>query len=106
MAVRKRKGRVQLATLLAGGLSLGKCRDTGRFWLGGEEAGLSCLLSFTLGTGGEQLLLPWGEFTYTASPTMGEPLLIRVDVELGPFFNTRLNWKGPSSFTQVTQEKP
>lgn len=88
-----------------GGLSLGKCRDAQRFWLGGEEAGLSSLLCLALGTRGQQLLLPQGEFTFTASPTKGEPLLLRVAFEVGSLLNTQLNWKGPSSFTQVPQGK-
>lgn len=51
-------GRVKSATLLAGGLSFGKSRDTKRFWLGrgGEGcvtgAGLSCCC-LALGTRGE-----------------------------------------------------
>lgn len=53
------------SSLLAQGLSLGKCRDTLRFWLRGE--GLGSALSFLSLSELEEtvLLLLWGEFAAT-----------------------------------------
>lgn len=82
-------------SLLAGGFSLGKGRGTMGFWLGDEGLGSPLVFFLAVGTEGEQMgaaaaagRLYWHwrvQPLYCPSLVMGEPLLVRVAIELGPF---------------------
>lgn len=84
-------GEVCCWLLLPGGFSLGKGKDTARFWPGSEGLG-SAPLALVIGGGQYSCGLLREEFTATAgaqpctaSPAVGGPLLIRAAIELGPY---------------------
>lgn len=97
-------GRVKFASLLAGNLSLGKCRDTTRFWLGGQGLGWTLAHSLVIGvrTGvvwcwivaAQRSHCHYGTFVLHCFSLSWVSLCSQEQLLNWHLFNTRPHWEG------------